>query len=154
MEVETVTFSGDSAIPNSPLPVILYHGVVEAHDAATCEELFAWHGWLGAWRNGIYDFHHFHSTTHEVLGIVRGRASVMLGGPSGRRFELSAGDVAVLPAGTGHRNVGSSDDLLVVGRLPGRDELGPSPRGSRRARRGACEHLKGSPARAGPGAGS
>jgi uncharacterized protein YjlB len=118
MEVETFTFSGDSAIPNSPLPVILYHGVVEADDPATCEELFAWHGWLGAWRNGIYDFHHFHSTTHEVLGIVRGRASVMLGGPSGRRFELSAGDVVVLPAGTGHRNVGSSDDLLVVGAYP------------------------------------
>ena len=118
IDVDTATFSDGGAIPNSSLPVILYHGVAEAHDAAACEELFAGHGWLGAWRNGIYDFHHFHSTAHEVLGIVRGRACVILGGPSGRRFELPAGDVAVLPAGTGHCNVGSSSDLLVVGAYP------------------------------------
>lgn len=116
--VETHTFTDDGQIPNSSLPVILYHGVREATDAAACEALFATHGWLGAWRDGIYDFHHFHSTTHEVLGIVRGRVSVMLGGPGGRRFELVRGDVAVLPAGTGHCNTGASADLLVVGAYP------------------------------------
>jgi uncharacterized protein YjlB len=116
--VETVTFSEDGGIPNSRLPVVVFHGVDEARDAASCEELFARHGWLGAWRDRIYDFHHFHSTSHEVLGIVRGHATVVLGGPSGRRFDFSAGDVAVLPAGTGHCNAGSSPDLLVVGAYP------------------------------------
>lgn len=53
-----------------------------------------------------------------MLGIVRGQVSVILGGPSGRRFELSDGDVAVLPAGTGYCNAGSSADLLVVGAYP------------------------------------
>jgi uncharacterized protein YjlB len=118
MTIETYSFADDGRIPNSPLPVLLYHGVSEAHDAASCEELFARHGWLGAWRNGIFDFHHFHSTAHEVLGIVRGRAGVVLGGPEGRSFELGPGDVAVLPAGTGHCNTGSSADLLVVGAYP------------------------------------
>jgi uncharacterized protein YjlB len=116
--VETHKLEDDGRIPNSRLPVVVYHGVSEAQDAASCEKLFAGHGWLGAWRNGIYDFHHFHSTAHEVLGIVRGHASVILGGPSGQRFELAAGDVAVLPAGTGHCNAGSSADLLVVGAYP------------------------------------
>jgi uncharacterized protein YjlB len=118
VEIETFTFAYDGTIPNSQLPLIVYRNVDDASDAVSCEDLFARHGWLGAWRNGIYDFHHFHSTAHEVLGIVRGEARVILGGPNGRRFELSAGDVAVLPAGTGHFNAGSSPDLLVVGAYP------------------------------------
>ena len=115
---ETRVFEDDGAIPNSRLPVLAYHDVAEAREAADCEALFARNGWLGAWRDGIFSFHHFHSTAHEVLGIVAGSASVVLGGPSvGRRFEVGAGDVLVLPAGTGHFNAGSSD-LLVVGSYP------------------------------------
>jgi uncharacterized protein YjlB len=111
-------FEDDGRIPNSPLPVLVYHDVSHAPDAPACEELFAKHGWLGAWRNGIFNFHHFHSTAHEVLGMVRGKAAVMLGGPTGQRFEIAPGDVMVFPAGTGHCNLGSSDDLLVVGAYP------------------------------------
>ncbi len=98
--------------------MLIYHAVEAATDESACQELFAGHGWRGAWRNGIYGFHHFHSTAHEVLGIVAGRTSLILGGPNGRRFEVAAGDVLVLPAGTGHCNTGPSDELLVVGAYP------------------------------------
>ena len=118
-EPETYTFGDDGSIPNSRLPVLLYRGLL-AGDAcpAAYEELFARHGWLGAWRDGIFPFHHFHSTSHEVLGIGSGQVEVMLGGPEGHRFGLRTGDVVVLPAGTGHCNLGSSNDLLVVGAYP------------------------------------
>jgi uncharacterized protein YjlB len=99
--------------------VLLYRRALDAAaGAAAYEELFAGHGWLGAWRDGIFSFHHFHSTAHEVLGMARGTVEVILGGPKGCRLGLTAGDVVVLPAGTGHCNVGSSADLLVVGAYP------------------------------------
>ena len=115
---ETHSFEDAGGIPNSRLQVLVYHEVDGASDATRCEELFARNGWLGAWVDGIFAFHHFHSTAHEVLGIVAGSAAVILGGPDGRRFEVERGDVLVLPAGTGHCNVGSSADLLVVGAYP------------------------------------
>lgn len=119
MRLETHGFDDDGGIPNSPLPVLVYSSAVQrGAGASEYESLFAGHGWLSAWRDGIFPFHHFHSTAHEVLGIVAGNANVMLGGPQGRRFELTAGDVVVLPAGTGHCNVGSSSNLLVVGAYP------------------------------------
>jgi uncharacterized protein YjlB len=116
---DTHVFEDDGGIPNSRLPVLVHHGVEAAQAASSCEELFASNGWLGSWRDGIFSYHHFHSTAHEVLGVVSGSAAVILGGPSvGRRFEVQAGDVLVLPAGTGHCNDGSTADLLVIGAYP------------------------------------
>jgi uncharacterized protein YjlB len=116
----TAHFDDDGAIPNSELSVLIYNGVDEvAGDAAACEALFDGYGWWRFWRDGIYSFHHFHSTAHEALGVVAGRAGVVLGGPvNGERFDLETGDVAILPAGTGHCNIGSSGDFLVVGAYP------------------------------------
>lgn len=111
-------FADDGCIPNSPLPLLVLRAALPA-DTAAIERVFAGHGWAGAWRGGIYPFHHFHSTTHEVLGVVRGRATVRFGGPGGASLALDAGDVAVIPAGVGHRDEGAGGDFLVVGAYPG-----------------------------------
>ncbi len=116
-------FEGDDETPNNPaLPLLLYRDVLPAGgrgDAAVWfEGLFSGHGWADGWRNGIHPFLHFHTTTHEVLGIAAGRATVQLGGAAGRAFEVVAGDVVVLPAGTGHQRLDASAGLLVIGAYP------------------------------------
>jgi uncharacterized protein YjlB len=97
-------FKDDGAIPNNPkLPFIHYRSPIDLPDAgdpaALFEELFKRNGWGDAWRNGIYDYVHFHSSTHEVLGVACGRASVRFGGNKGKTFELRTGDVVILPRG-------------------------------------------------------
>ena len=116
-EPQTFTFADDGAIPNSKLPVLVYRSAVPA-DAAAIERRFAANAWPPAWRNGVHPFQHFHSNAHEALGVARGRATVQFGGPHGETLEVQAGDVVVLPAGTGHCNKGASADLLIVGAYP------------------------------------
>jgi uncharacterized protein YjlB len=118
-------FADDGLIPNnSRLPFIRYRGAVEvkgaADPAAIFERLFEANGWGGSWRNGIYDYVHYHPRTHEVLGIASGEARVRFGGDKGKTIVLKAGDVAVLPAGTGHQALSASKDLVVVGAYPAR----------------------------------
>jgi uncharacterized protein YjlB len=116
-------FKDDGVIPNHPKwPLVIYRSAVRLPNsldpAAVLEDLFERNGWGDPWRDGIYDYVHYHSRIHEVLGIARGNARVQFGGPQGRTLALKAGDVAILPAGTGHQCLAASKDFLVVGAYP------------------------------------
>ena len=118
--IETYHLADDGIVPNSALPLVVYRRALPdtGDRAASCEDMFARNGWPESWRNGIYPYHHYHSTAHEVLGIARGSARVRLGGESGRTVELHAGDVVVIPAGVAHKRETASGDLLVIGSYP------------------------------------
>jgi uncharacterized protein YjlB len=113
---------GDDTYPNNAtVPLLLYKGVVKLPPgdlAHIFEELFRHNGWHGTWRDGIYAYHHYHSTAHEVLGVYRGGATVQLGGPGGITVTLEPGDVVVIPAGVAHKRLSSSGDFGVVGAYP------------------------------------
>jgi uncharacterized protein YjlB len=119
----TVRFKDDGLVPNHPRwPLIIYRAAIdfgENHNpAAVIEHLFEANGWGKTWRDSIYDYVHYHSRIHEVLGVASGKGRVRFGGAKGRIFTLKAGDVVILPAGTGHQCLSADDDFLVVGAYP------------------------------------
>ena len=121
LEPLTFHFDDDGLVPNNPMPFLVYKGALVlggGEPEAAIEKLFGANGWGAMWRNGVYDFLHYHATVHEVLGIARGHARVRFGGDKGKVLEIAAGDVAILPAGTGHQCLSASDDFSVVGAYP------------------------------------
>jgi uncharacterized protein YjlB len=122
VQPEIMRFKDDGVIPNSRYPLLLFRSALRKDkgeiSAAQVQDLFATNNWSNSWVNGVYPFHHYHSTSHEVLGICAGTASLRLGGEQGRTVEVHAGDVIVIPAGVGHRNPGASADFSVVGAYP------------------------------------
>ena len=114
----TLQLAPSGEIPNSSLPVLVYRDS-GLDDPVAAQRTFADRDWRGAWRDGVYPFHHFHSTSHEVLAIVSGEVTLILGGLDGSELVAGRGDVLVLPAGTGHCRIDASEDLLVVGAYPG-----------------------------------
>lgn len=123
LPVTSFVLPDDGVIPNSRLPVIVYHSILDFVDqTAVIEELSSLvekHDWQLNWTWRIYKFTHWHSTAHEGLACIAGGAWVLFGGPKvGRRFYLSRGDVAILPAGVSHQNISSSDNFKVCGFYP------------------------------------
>jgi len=113
-------FKDDGQIPNSRYPLLIYKNAFELRGdegASWLEKHFREQNWTNSWRNGIYSFHHYHSTSHEVLGIYSGSALVHLGGEQGQKVKIEAGDIIIIPAGVGHKNL-SSENLGVVGAYP------------------------------------
>ncbi|MBB3183796.1 uncharacterized protein YjlB [Halomonas fontilapidosi] len=121
---ERLTFADDGGIPNTRLPTLLFRssGVepgLDRNAVADCfEQLFARHGWRPSWRGGVYPYHHYHSIAHEAFGVLSGRGSLRLGGEQGEDVDIRAGEVLVLPAGTGHCHRWASDDFLLLAAYP------------------------------------
>jgi uncharacterized protein YjlB len=116
--------AANSGVPNHPRwPLLVYPGALfppnkTADLAATFETLFTRNGWPAAWRNGVYPFHHFHCDAHEALGVYSGEVTVQFGGENGPAITARTGDVVVLPAGTGHKKLGSRGTPGIVGAYP------------------------------------
>lgn len=122
VKVQTLTFKDDGTIPNNPyFQVLIYPSVLKGRTGQIVKT-FEKNNWGNNWVDGVFPYHHFHSTSHEVLGVISGHATLRLGGQKGKDIKVSAGDVVVLPAGTGHKRLSASSDFSIAGGYPdGRD---------------------------------
>lgn len=110
-------------VPNSRYPLLVHRAAVAGGGEDRVIARFQENGWLNNWRYpGVYTYRHFHSTTHECLGVARGWMDVEIFGAGGPILRVSAGDVVVMPAGVSHMMVAHSDDVSLAGGYPdGRD---------------------------------
>lgn len=116
----------DGTFPNNAnYPLLIYKKALllqPGDDESVIKKVFESNGWTNCWVDGVYNYHHYHSVTHEVLGVFCGIADIQLGGPHGVCVEVLRGDVLIIPAGVAHKCVKSSKDFTVVGAYPdGRD---------------------------------
>lgn len=74
--------------------------------------------WENSWKNGVYEYHHYHSVSHEVLCAYRGATKVLLGGDNGVIVDFEAGDVLIIPAGVAHKNIEPDNLFKCVGAYP------------------------------------
>lgn len=119
MDIESHLIEEAEGFPNNPkLPLLHYHSVLEDSEPSAIQNKFESNGWKNSWVDGVFSYHHFHSNTHEALGVASGFCDVQIGGGSGAVFRIEKGDVLVIPAGVSHKNVGASDDFVCVGSYP------------------------------------
>lgn len=126
METLTYLLKDNGVFPNSRMPVIHYKQAIDLpffRPAHTMEKLFSENGWTNNWDYGIYTYHHYHSNTHEVIGVYKGKSVILLGGENGKLIVIQKGDVLVIPAGVAHKNVGKEDDAMCIGGYPGGAEF-------------------------------
>ena len=139
--VESYIFADDGVFPNSRLPVLIYRSVVSDGGPEALERLFKRNGWPPQWRDTVFTFHHYHSRSHECLGVATGHSTLRLGGPEGQVVRVDAGDVVMIPAGVAHQRVVASADFMVVGAYPPGQENFDTLRGNREDRPKADENI-------------
>lgn len=120
MEPLQLKFKRNGKFPNSDHPLLIYKNVFseEKTDADYMINHFMNYNWSNSWTGSVFDYHHYHSNTHEVLGVYKGFATLQFGGENGEQVSVEEGDVVVIPAGVAHKKISSSLDFAVVGAYP------------------------------------
>lgn len=106
---------------NEKLPVLLYKKVIPRKffdGLVEIENLLKLNKWENTWIDTIYDYHHYHTTAHEVLVAVEGHTTLQLGGEKGVEIKFEEGDTLIIPAGVAHKNLEPGNHFKCIGAYP------------------------------------
>ena len=139
---------GNKLFPNNNrFPLLIYKSVFYDQNAETIAQSFEStlrkNGWTPLWRDIIYPYAHYHSTSHEGLGIFKGSCVVQFGGEEGVTETVDAGDYVLIPAGVSHKSLQQTDDFQAVGSYPNDGSCVDMNYGKPNERPTADEHIAG-----------
>jgi uncharacterized protein YjlB len=118
MNIIPFYFENDGVIPNNKLPLLIYKNALQYLSDKNFQYAFSKNNWTNNWQDIVLDYDHFHSNTHEVLGLAKGIARLKIGGDNGEIVLVETGDVIIMPAGVGHYSLDNSLDYQFVGGYP------------------------------------
>lgn len=121
IKIISLLLKDDPVFPNSKYPLLIYKSVWEIPKllaARSIERHLKENLWENSWRNGVFDYHHYHSTAHEVMAVYEGRAKILFGGENGVEVNIEKGDIVIVPAGVSHKRINASEDFKIVGAYP------------------------------------
>jgi len=112
----------DGTFPNNAqLPVLFYKRAIPTRFFSEPDDvmkLLRLNHWENAWHDTVYDYHHYHSTAHEVLVAIKGQTRLQLGGEKGITIHFEKGDALVIPAGGAHKNLEPDNEFACIGAYP------------------------------------
>ena len=85
--IDQYIIKDNGIFPGNSLPVLVYKKALKVpwfFAAKKIKELLSKNNWSNNWRNGIYTYHHYHSTTHEAMAVIKGRSVLLMGGENGK----------------------------------------------------------------------
>src|SRR5436309_338392 len=101
MEIIQKMIAPQGYFPGNPYyPLLIYKkALADMNESPRAIQLrLEKNNWCDSWIDSIYDFHHYHSKTHEVLVIISGDCQVQFGGENGLIDTVNQNDVVIIPA--------------------------------------------------------
>lgn len=117
MKIETILLKPGEKMPNNDrFPLLKYHGAFSPPvSPSKVENHLQENRWYNSWRNGVFPYHHYHATVHEILVCYGGSARVQFGGAEGPEVDITEGDAVLIPAGVGHKRLSADGRFVVIG---------------------------------------